>query len=142
EMVVLIVPTLNDSPDEIKRMSAWVLEHLGPDVPMHYTRFHPTYRVTNLPPTPDSTLARCRQISLDAGVHYVYVGNVARHLGENTYCHHCKAQLIRRVGYRIASNAIKDGKCPKCGTRIPGIWSQQQALAFKPKRDHANEPRP
>jgi len=133
EMVVLIVPTLNDSPDEIKRMSAWVLEHLGPDVPMHYTRFHPTYRVTNLPATPVSTLVRCRQVSLDAGVHYVYAGNVPTHPGENTYCHQCKAELIRRVGFRVASNSIKDGKCPQCGTSIPGIWSQQQALAFSPR---------
>jgi len=133
EMVDLIVPTLNDSPDEIKQMSKWVLKHLGPDVPMHFTRFHPTYRVTNLPRTPVRTLERCREIALDAGVHYVYAGNVPMHPGENTYCHNCKEELIRRVGFRIVSNRIKNGKCPKCDTQIPGVWSQEQALAFKPR---------
>ncbi len=133
ELVVLIVPTLNDSPDEIKQMSKWVVKHLGPDVPMHFTRFHPTYRVTNLPRTPIPTLERCRQIALDAGVHYVYAGNVPMHPGENTYCHSCGEELIRRVGFRVASNKIRNGKCPKCSTPIPGVWSQQQALAFKPR---------
>ncbi|MHC4063607.1 MAG: radical SAM protein, partial [Planctomycetota bacterium] len=68
ELVILVIPTLNDSPDEIRDMSRWVLDHLGPDVPMHFTRFHPTYRITNLPRTPVSTLDRCREISLEAGV--------------------------------------------------------------------------
>ena len=134
ELVILIVPTLNDSPDEIKEMSRWVVRQLGPDVPMHFTRFHPIYRVTNLPQTPISTLERCRQIALDTGVHYVYAGNVPMHEGENTYCHKCQTELIRRVGFRIASNKIENGKCPECGTAIPGVWSQQQALAFKPKQ--------
>ena len=134
EMVILVIPTLNDSPDEIRRMSEWVVEHLGPDVPMHFTRFHPTYRITNLPATPVSTLEQSRQIALEAGVHYVYAGNVQMHPGENTYCHGCKAELIRRVGFRIAYNRIKDGHCPKCGTAIPGVWSQEQALAFKPQQ--------
>ncbi len=133
ELVVLIVPTLNDSPDEIRRMGEWVIEHLGPDVPMHFTRFHPTYRVTNLPRTPVSTLERCRQIALDAGVHYVYAGNVAMHPSENTYCHNCQHELIRRLGFRVRFNRITDGKCPNCGTNIPGVWSQEQALAFKPR---------
>jgi pyruvate formate lyase activating enzyme len=133
EMVDLIVPTLNDSPGEIKQMSKWVVKHLGPDVPMHFTRFSPTYRVTNLPRTPVKTLERCREIALDAGVHYVYAGNVAMHPGENTYCHSCGRELIRRVGFRVVANNIKDGKCPKCDTPIPGVWSQKQALAFRPR---------
>jgi len=133
ELVILIIPTLNDSADEIKQMSKWVLGHLGADVPMHFTLFHPTYRVKNLPRTPVRTLERCREIALDAGVHYVYAGNVPTHPGENTYCHHCGNELIRRVHFRVASNNIKDGKCPKCGTTIPGVWSQAQALAFKPR---------
>lgn len=132
EIVVLIIPTLNDSPDEIRQMSQWILEHLGPNVPVHFTRFHPTYRLNNLPPTPVETLQRSRQIALDAGLHYVYAGNVPMHPGENTFCHACKAELIRRVGYRITSLAIKDGKCSKCGARIPGIWSNAQALATRP----------
>ena len=91
ELVVLIIPTLNDSPEEIKQMSEWVMEKLGPNVPIHFTRFHPTYRLTNLPPTPVATLERCRQIAMDAGVRYVYAGNVPMHPGENTYCHQCKS---------------------------------------------------
>ncbi len=133
ELVVLIIPTLNDSADEIRRMAAWVVEHLGPDVPMHFTRFHPTYRLTNLPPTPVSTLDQCRAVAMEAGVRYVYAGNVPMHPGENTYCHGCKAELIRRVGYRIASNRIRDGKCPQCGAGIPGVWSFEQALSFSPR---------
>jgi len=132
ELVILIIPTLNDSEDEIKQMSQWVMKNLGPDVPMHFTRFHPTYRVTNLPRTPVSTIEQCRKIALDAGVHYVYAGNVPMHEGENTYCHSCGEQLIRRIGFHVASNKIKDGQCPKCSTKIPGIWSQEQALGIQP----------
>jgi pyruvate formate lyase activating enzyme len=133
ELVMLVIPTLNDSPEEIRRMSQWIVKELGPDVPVHFTRFHPTYRMTNLPQTPISTLDACRQTALDAGIHYVYAGNVPTHPGENTYCHSCHAELIRRVGYQIKSNDIEEGKCPKCGTVIPGIWSQKQALNFKPR---------
>lgn len=133
ELVILIIPTLNDSPNEIRDMSAWVVKNLGPDVPMHFTRFHPTYRVTNLPATPVATIERSRQIALDAGVHYVYAGNIPGHPGENTYCHACGEELIRRIGFRVASNRIQNGRCPKCNTMIPGIWSQEQALAFKPR---------
>ena len=137
ELVVLVIPTLNDSPDEIRQMSQWVVKHLGPDVPMHFTRFHPTYRVTNLPRTPVSTLDRCRKIAMDEGVHYVYAGNVPMHPGENTYCHNCRAELIRRTGFRVAESRISGGKCPNCGTDIPGVWSQEQALAFRPHEEHA-----
>ena len=141
ELVVLIIPTLNDSPDEIKKMGEWVVKHLGPNVPMHFTRFHPTYRITNLPRTPISTLERSRLIALDAGVHYVYAGNVPMHPGENTYCHNCQNELIRRTGFHVQFNRIVDGKCPNCSTKIPGVWSQEQALAFKP-REKDVVPRP
>ena len=140
ELVVLVIPTLNDSPSEIEQMSKWVLGHLGPDVPMHFTRFHPTYRVTNLPRTPVSTLEQCRDIALSAGVHYVYAGNVAMHPGENTYCHNCRHELIRRTGFRVRFNRIENGACPQCGTKIPGVWSQEQALAFKPREKAAAPP--
>jgi pyruvate formate lyase activating enzyme len=133
ELVILIIPTLNDAPDEIEQMAKWVVAQLGPDVPMHFTRFHPTYRVMNLPQTPVATIERCRQIALDAGVRYVYAGNVPLHPGENTYCHHCQNELIKRVGMRTTTNQIVEGKCPKCHTAIPGVWSQEQALAFKPR---------
>ena len=131
ELVVLIIPTLNDSPDEIKQMSAWILEHLGPDVPLHFTRFHPTYRVTDLPRTPIATLERSRELALSAGIHYVYAGNVPNHPGENTFCHKCGTELIRRVGFKVVSNRIAEGKCPQCSTAIPGVWSQEAALALR-----------
>jgi pyruvate formate lyase activating enzyme len=137
ELVILVIPTLNDSPREIKAMSEWVVKTIGPDVPMHFTRFHPTYRVTNLPRTPVSTLERSRRIALEAGVHYVYAGNVPGHPDENTYCHSCGHELIRRVGFRVRANTIRDGKCPNCETDIPGVWSQEQALAFKPREKSA-----
>jgi pyruvate formate lyase activating enzyme len=133
ELVILIIPTLNDSAEEIQKMSQWVLQHLGPDVPMHFTRFHPTYRMKNLPSTPVATLERCRKVAMDAGVRYVYAGNVPMHPGENTYCHQCGQELIRRVGFRVAANRIEGGKCSKCKTAIPGVWSQEQALSFKPR---------
>jgi pyruvate formate lyase activating enzyme len=133
ELVMLVIPTLNDSPDEIRKMSQWIVKELGPDVPVHFTRFHPTYRMTNLPQTPTSTLDACRQIAFDAGIHYAYAGNVPTHPGENTYCHSCHTELVRRVGYQVKSNEIKEGKCSKCGTAIPGVWTQEQALAFKPR---------
>jgi pyruvate formate lyase activating enzyme len=132
EIVVLIIPTLNDSPEEIHEMSKWVVENLGPDVPMHFSRFYPTYRVMNLPRTPVSTVERCRKIALEAGVHYAYAGNVPMHPGGDTYCHHCQRTLIQRAGHRIIANAIQDGKCPDCGCQIPGVWSQDQALAYEP----------
>jgi pyruvate formate lyase activating enzyme len=128
EIVVLIIPTLNDSEDEIREMSRWIVKQLGPNVPLHFSRFHPTYRLTNLPRTPVATLERCRQIALESGVRYVYAGNVPMHPGENTYCHECKRTVIRRAGFRIIDNALEDGKCPDCNTEIPGIWTQKQAL--------------
>jgi len=140
ELVVLIIPTLNDSPAEIEQMAKWVVQHLGPDVPMHFTRFHPTYRVTNLPPTPVTTLENCRRVALDAGVRYVYAGNVPNHPGENTYCHGCQRLLIRRIGFQVAANELKDGRCPKCGVAIPGVWTQEQALACKPAEPAAAAP--
>ncbi|MEM2936419.1 MAG: AmmeMemoRadiSam system radical SAM enzyme, partial [Candidatus Bathyarchaeia archaeon] len=86
EIVVLILPTLNDDPAEIRQMAAWVRDHMGPDVPVHFTRFHPTYKLRNLPPTPVSTLERCRNEALAAGLRFVYLGNVPGHRGQNTYC--------------------------------------------------------
>jgi pyruvate formate lyase activating enzyme len=121
--VVLLIPTLNDSPQEIGRLTAWVRKTLGPDVPVHFTRFHPTYRLTDLPPTPVSTLERAWTIGREAGLHYVYLGNVAGHPGENTICPGCGELLIRRVGFRVVQNTLDDGACPNCHRRISGVWS-------------------
>ncbi|KPJ62639.1 MAG: radical SAM protein, partial [Planctomycetes bacterium DG_23] len=122
EIVVLIVPTLNDSEKEIKDMCKWVKANLGPDVPMHFSRFYPTYKIKNLPPTPPKTLERARQIARSEGINYVYVGNVPGNPGESTHCPHCDELLIHRIGYRIRKNSIKDSKCPNCGQFIPGVW--------------------
>lgn len=134
ELVILIVPTLNDSSDEIRKMAKWVVKHLGPDVPMHFTRFHPTYRVKNLPRTPVKTVERARKTALDAGVRYAYVGNVPWNEGENTFCHACGKRVIHRRGFLIRQNRITNGQCPDCNARIPGVWTQEQALKFKPKQ--------
>jgi len=122
EMVVLTIPTLNDDPREIEAMCRWIRQQLGADVPLHFTRFHPTYKMRDLPPTPVSTLEKAREIGLNEGLHYVYAGNVPGHSSENTYCHNCGELLIRRVGFRVVDNAISDGRCPKCKKPIPGIW--------------------
>ena len=133
EVVVLLVPTLNDSPEEIRQMARWLMEHMGPDVPVHFSRFYPMYRIKNLPPTPVETLDRARKVALDAGLRYVYVGNVPFHEGESTYCPSCNKAVIRRVGYNVDASGLRDGACGACGQKIPGVWSQEQALGFKPK---------
>lgn len=123
EIVVLIVPTLNDSAEEIKSMTAWVAEKLGPDVPVHFTRYHPTYKIKNLPPTPLDTLDRAYRIARQQGLHFVYLGNVPGHQAESTYCPGCGETLIGRYGFHILKMTIQEGKCSKCGRAIPGVWS-------------------
>jgi len=123
EIVVLLVPTLNDSVAELRDLSTWVKNELGPDVPVHFTRFHPTYRLTDLPPTPVATLERAWEIGRGAGLNYVYLGNVPGHPGENTVCPGCGEILIRRVGFQIIKNRLDNGSCPDCQRSIPGVWS-------------------
>ncbi|MFA5042595.1 MAG: AmmeMemoRadiSam system radical SAM enzyme [Kiritimatiellia bacterium] len=123
EIVVLIIPKLNDDSDEIKRMAAWIVKHLGSNVPIHFTRYHPAYKIKNIPPTPAQTLVRVRETAMAEGCRYVYVGNVPGHAGEDTYCHSCKALSIDRYGLGIFKNNIVNGKCPKCGAVIPGVWA-------------------
>jgi pyruvate formate lyase activating enzyme len=122
EIVVLLVPTLNDSEAELRELTKWVRTTLGPDVPLHFTRFHPTYRLTDLPPTPVSTLERAWSIGREAGLHYVYLGNVPGHPGENTVCPGCGEIVIRRVGFQVVANRLENGACPGCHRRIPGVW--------------------
>lgn len=123
ELVHLTIPSLNDGDEDFKKMGAWLMNEIGPDIPVHFTRFHPQYLLKNLPATPVSTLERARAILKDAGIRYVYIGNVPGHEGESTWCHSCGKKIIERTGYRIASLSVKDGKCGFCGTRIPGVWS-------------------
>ncbi len=123
EIVVLVVPTLNDDEESMRGLCAFVAEKLGPDVPLHFTRFHPAYRLQNLPPTPVSTLERVHGYARDAGLRFAYLGNVPGHPGESTYCPQCGAAVVRRSGYTILENTLEDGACPKCRRTIPGLWT-------------------
>jgi pyruvate formate lyase activating enzyme len=122
EIVALIIPTLNDGLPQIREMCRWIKGEAGDSVPVHFTRFQPMYLVKNLPPTPVSTLEAARNIALEEGLRFVYVGNVPGHEGENTYCPGCGQALITRAGYSIETVRLKKGKCTACGTPIPGIW--------------------
>jgi pyruvate formate lyase activating enzyme len=122
ELVMLVVPTLNDSEREIDGMTRWIVQKLGPDVPIHFTRFSPMYKLRNLPPTPVATLLKAREIAMGNGVRYAYAGNVPGHPSENTLCPFCKSTLIRRDGYYVAFNRISGGRCNQCGRQIAGVW--------------------
>jgi pyruvate formate lyase activating enzyme len=122
EIVYLVIPTLNDDRQEIREMCTWILKALGPDVPVHFTQFHPQYRLLNLPSTPTSSLERARDIALDYGLHYVYVGNVPGHKGEHTYCPQCGQKVIERTGFFVQRVSINHGRCQFCQTPIPGVW--------------------
>jgi pyruvate formate lyase activating enzyme len=123
EIVCLVIPTLNDSDAEFKALARWVKSDLGLDVPVHFTRFHPEYLLTNLPDTPLETLERAKAIADAEGLHYVYIGNVPGHPAENTYCPKCRKVIIERVGFTIAQTHLKKGKCEYCQQVIPGVWS-------------------
>ena len=122
EIVYLMVPTLNDSEEEISNLCKWIKEYLGNEVPVHFTRFHPQYLIKNLPPTPVKTLEMAKSIADGTGLHYVYIGNVPGHPAENTYCPVCKKSLITRTGYIIRDINISDHRCGFCKTEIAGIW--------------------
>jgi len=124
ELVYLVVPTLNDSETKIAEMAEWIVKNLGPDVPLHFSRFFPQYRLENLPPTPVSTLDRAYETCRRAGLHYVYVGNVPGHTAESTYCPNCFRKVITRSGYRLESLDVKNGKCRFCSYPIPGVWQE------------------
>jgi pyruvate formate lyase activating enzyme len=121
EITNLVIPTHNDDLKEVRDMCRWIVKNLGPDVPIHFSRFFPHYKLKNLPPTPIKTLINVRQTALDAGVRYSYIGNT-RSVAENTYCPNCERLLIERVGYSIRQNNIRGGRCKFCNTRIAGLW--------------------
>jgi pyruvate formate lyase activating enzyme len=122
EITNLIVPTLNDNMDDIRRMVRWVRNELGSHVPIHFSRFWPQYKLRSLYPTPVATLKKAREIALAEGLHYVYIGNVPEIGSESTVCPECKKVVIKRIGYQILENNIVDGKCKFCGYKIEGIW--------------------
>jgi pyruvate formate lyase activating enzyme len=122
EITNLLIPTLNDNMKTVLEMCRWILKNVGPDVPIHFSRFVPLYKLTNLPPTPVETLTEARKTAMDAGLKFVYIGNI-RHEGESTFCPKCKKLLIERIGFFVKQNNITSGKCKFCSTSIPGVWS-------------------
>ena len=126
EITNLLIPGLNDSDHELDAMTRWVVEHLGPDVPMHFTAFHPDYRMMDTPHTPPSTLRRARQIALNNGVRYAYVGNVHDPECDSTSCHACGTPLIGRDWFELGRwNLTADGRCPSCGTACAGVFESE-----------------
>jgi len=123
EIVNLVVPTLNDADASLARLADWTARELGPDVPVHFTRFHPDFQLRNLPPTPVATLERAREMAMARGLRYVYVGNVPGHAGNHTYCPRCRARVISRQDFFVLESAMKAGKCGVCGCAIAGVWS-------------------
>jgi pyruvate formate lyase activating enzyme len=123
EIVNLVVPTLNDSAPVLAELSKWVVGELGPDVPVHFTRFHPDYQLRHLPATPVATLERAREIGMAHGLRYAYVGNLPGHPGNHTWCPGCGTKVIERDGLFLTGMHLRDGRCPKCRRAIPGVWS-------------------
>jgi pyruvate formate lyase activating enzyme len=122
EVTNLVIPTLNDSRAALDWLVKWVLDELGPDVPLHLSRFFPMYKLTNLYPTPTETLMDAAHRAYDLGMHYVYVGNVPSGEMQNTRCPRCGETVIVRRGYRRPDVRLEGGRCPKCGNEIPGVW--------------------
>lgn len=122
EIVNLVVPTLNDADDTLRGLADFVMGELGPDVPVHFTRFHPDYQLLNLPPTPVATLERARGFAMDRGLRYAYVGNVPGHAGNHTYCPGCGKVVVRRDNFFVVENNLKNGRCAFCARAIAGVW--------------------
>jgi pyruvate formate lyase activating enzyme len=121
EITTLLIPGKNDSDEELRAECEWIMKELGPDVPVHFTAFHPDYKMGDIPATPPSTLTRARNIALEAGLHYVYTGNVHDVAGGATYCTGCRKTLIVRDWHRIDDYRVTpEGACPDCGTPLPG----------------------
>jgi len=123
EITTLIIPTRNDDLATLGEMCAWIRKELGPETPIHFSRFSPLYRLTQLPLTPVTTLERARATAHAAGLEYVYIGNVPGHEAENTFCPSCRKAVVERTGFTVRGIHLKSGKCRFCGKPIPGIWA-------------------
>jgi pyruvate formate lyase activating enzyme len=125
EITTLLIPGHNDGPEEVKRLSEWVMARLGPDVPLHFTAFHPDYKMLDIPATPPRTLTMARDIARDVGLHFVYTGNVHDEAGQSTYCPRCGRRVIGRDWFEITTWLLRpDGSCSACGTPIPGLFER------------------
>ncbi|MBI5360067.1 MAG: AmmeMemoRadiSam system radical SAM enzyme [Planctomycetes bacterium] len=125
ELVTLVIPGLNDNKKELQDMGKWIADNLGPDVPVHFTKFHPEYKLMNLPVTPMETLETAAEAAEKAGLNYVYIGNVSGNKKESTFCPKCKKNIVKRLGFAVLENHIDNGKCKFCSQRIPGVWEMQ-----------------
>ena len=123
EITTLLIPGENDSEKEIEELTQWVMTHLGPDVPLHFTAFHPDFKMLDKPPTPPPTLTMARRIAVKNGIRYAYTGNVHDEEGGSTYCHQCGSKLIGRDWYVMTAwNLTDDGRCKACGTACAGVF--------------------
>ncbi|NLS94557.1 MAG: AmmeMemoRadiSam system radical SAM enzyme [Planctomycetaceae bacterium] len=122
EVTNLVIPTLNDSDQMLRDMCRWMVQNLGRETPLHFSRFFPQYQMKNLPPTPDETLDRAKQIAQGEGLHHVYIGNVTRAGTEDTFCAGCGNRLVERRGFQVLENRIQSGRCPDCRSEVYGIW--------------------
>lgn len=123
EITNLVVPTWTDDMDMIADMCQWLYQNMGPDYPLHFSRFRPDYKLLSLPPTPVEVLQEAHAIAKDAGLHYVYIGNVLDVKEQNTYCPHCEKVIIERKGFYVGEMHVKDGVCEYCGNEIKGVWN-------------------
>ena len=122
EITNLLIPGMTDDRRLIQKLCDWMVDHGMQDVPLHFSRFHPDYRLLNVSPTPESTLLMAREMALESGLHYVYMGNLHSSEGEDTSCPRCHITLISRSGFQVLNSRLIDGKCPKCGHPIAGRW--------------------
>jgi pyruvate formate lyase activating enzyme len=149
ELTTLLIPGYNDSDAELHEMTQWVVEHLGSDVPIHFTAFHPDYKMLDVPPTPPATLTRARQIAIDNGVHYAYTGNVHDGVGGSTFCHSCGSRVIQRDWYLLGEYQLDaTGRCLNCGSTVPGLFdgppgkwgARRQPVVLHPRRSEGATP--
>ena len=138
EITTLLIPGHNDSNEEIENECKWIYKELGPDVPLHFSAFHPDFRMLDVPPTPPETLRRARKIAIEQGLRYVYVGNVHDEDGSSTYCHKCGEKLIGRDWYLLTEwNLDALGACRKCGEKLPGVFEEKPGT-WGPRRQLVN----
>ncbi len=137
EIVNLIIPTLNDDMSMIGEMCTWIKDNLGEEIPLHFNRFFPAYKLVNLPPTPVETLEKARKIAMDTGIQYVTIGNVPGHKANSTFCPQCREIVIHRNHFSIIEINIIDDECGFCGHKIPGIWGEpsQESIPWHYEQD-------
>jgi pyruvate formate lyase activating enzyme len=141
EVTTLLIPEHNDSDEEVEKLTRWFVEHLGPDVPLHFTAFHPAYKMLDVPRTPPSTIKRARRQAKEAGIHHVYTGNMFDPEGQSTYCSTCDRVLIERHQYQLGAwNITPDGRCRFCDTPLAGRFDE--LLPLIPERDIARADSP